>query len=488
MEQEQDNAGVVRSQNQLHVLPEGWGSADMAIAPMLDRVDAQDARAQLVVVTNDADAAAGVARRLAPAAGERGLRTLAATDARRSARVQRSTAAQVVVGPPTALLSLLQATALKLDGVRTVALAWVDDLPKAESAALEALMSEMPKDSARLVLANESTPAVEQLVERYARRAHRMQPAAAEGGSPVSLSFVTTSQEGRPVALRRILDAVDPESAVVIAREADSRAEVEGVLRSLGYDGRSNAVRVGDISGEGAALVVMYDLPAGEDELRRVAGGSGSGRIVALVTPRQIASLKRLAGGAVAPLSLPEAALRARSREESLRDELREMLSAGQFSRELLAIESLLSDYDGAEIAAAALRLLEIERAKPRSAPGVAGAAQAPMTRLFLNVGEMDGVRAGDLVGAITNEAGISKAELGRVEVRERGSTVEVATPIANTVISKLHGVTIKGRRAFVKVDEDRPKRERSGPGDRPRRPAGRGAPTRRGEGGPRKR
>ena len=54
------------------------------------------------------------------------------------------------------------------------------------------------------------------------------------------------------------------------------------------------------------------------------------------------------------------------------------------------------------------------------------------MTRLYVNVGSMDNVRPGDLVGAITNEAGVSKAELGRVDVRERHSTVEVATSIAN--------------------------------------------------------
>jgi ATP-dependent RNA helicase DeaD len=82
------------------------------------------------------------------------------------------------------------------------------------------------------------------------------------------------------------------------------------------------------------------------------------------------------------------------------------------------------------------------------------------MTKLFISVGEMDGVRPADLVGAITNEAGISKAELGRVEIRERHSTVEVATPVANAVVAKVNGITIKGRRAMVKVDEERSRRE----------------------------
>jgi ATP-dependent RNA helicase DeaD len=84
----------------------------------------------------------------------------------------------------------------------------------------------------------------------------------------------------------------------------------------------------------------------------------------------------------------------------------------------------------------------------------------------------MDNVRPGDLVGAITHEAGISKSELGRVDVRERHSTVEVAASVAEAVVTKLTGVSIKGRRALVKVDDapargggprrrERPERER---------------------------
>jgi ATP-dependent RNA helicase DeaD len=183
--------------------------------------------------------------------------------------------------------------------------------------------------------------------------------------------------------------------------------------------------------------------------------------------------LRRLAGGAITPFALPAAAERARTHAERMRDELRAVLAAGQYSRELLSLEPLLDDYDGVELAAAALRLLETERAKPR-APAT---NETPaMTRLYVNVGEMDSVRPGDLVGAITNEAGISRSDLGRVEVRERHSTVEVATGVANTVVDRMTGVSIKGRRALVKVDEgggrERPARPpmRSKP-DRPRRP-----------------
>jgi ATP-dependent RNA helicase DeaD len=463
VENEQDTSGISRGQNQLHLLPEDSRAATTVIEPLLDRVEAGTPGLQLLVVTSDSDAAAAIAGRMAPAATLRGLRLLAATDARRAARVQRSKPAQIVVAPARVLVELLQSAVLKVGEVRAVALAYVDAIDSSGVKALESLMSELPKDAARLVIANSVTPTVEQLVERYARRARRVQPVSPET-APVSLSYVAGNESTRAQSLRRILDAVDPESAFVVARSAESRTIVEALLRSLGYGADSDVVRVGETPDTTATLVILFDLPANEQELRRVVSERPSARVIALVTPRQIAALRVLAGSTISPFVLPEAAARARAREEGLKDELRAMLATGQFSRELLALESLLSEYDGAEIAAAALRLLEAERAKPQTP---AAAIAQPLTRLYVNVGSMDNVRPGDLVGAITNEAGISKAELGKVDVRERHSTVEVATPVANTVVAKLTGVSIRGRRVIARVDEEREVREQP---QRPRR------------------
>jgi ATP-dependent RNA helicase DeaD len=435
---------------------------------LLERLESSESAPQLLVVTNDSEAAAGLASRLASVA-DRKLRILAATEARRASRVQRSAPAHIVTGAPEALAEMVRSTTLKLDGVRIVVLAWVDNLDAAATQALETLMVELPKESMRVVLASDVVPAVEQLVERYARRARRLQ-SSAESAPPVTLSYVVTNDAAKLATLRALLDALDPESAIVVARAADSRATVESSLRALGYGGDTSAVRVAESPIGDAALVVLYDVPTSEDEIRSLVRASGSARVIAVVAARQISALRRLAGGAVTPFPLPAAAERARTREARMRDELREVLQADQYARELQALEPLLAQYDGAEVAAAALRLLDAERSKPRVAaePARGGAA---MTRLYVNVGEMDKVRPGDLVGAITNEAGISRGELGRVEVRERHSTVEVATGVADAVVSKLTGVSIKGRRALVKVDDERERRDRpSRPRERPAR------------------
>ena len=82
------------------------------------------------------------------------------------------------------------------------------------------------------------------------------------------------------------------------------------------------------------------------------------------------------------------------------------------------------------------------------------------MTRLFIGAGRDMGVRPGDIVGAIANEAGIASKRIGAIEICERFSLVEVDTPVANAVIEAMRETTIKGKN--VTVRRDRPKKAAS--------------------------
>ena len=144
-EQETAGGGVSRGQNQLHVIPEDWHVAGNAIAPFTERVDPAADATQLVVVTPDAEAAAGIAERISSQATSRGVRVLAATSARRAVRVQRQRAAHVVLGDPTTLVALVESATLKLEGLKAAVLAWVDDAASKDARALEALMAEVPR-------------------------------------------------------------------------------------------------------------------------------------------------------------------------------------------------------------------------------------------------------------------------------------------------------------------------------------------------------
>ena len=481
LDHEAKESVVTRGQNVVYQMPHDWASLAHVLAPLLDRIDDGLHEVQLLIVCADAEAAASASASVVRLAGNRPLRAVAATTARRAARLLRGVAGaagpQVVAGAPPELLALVQGSSLKLQQVRCVVLAWVDELiAGGEESMLETLMAEIPKEAARTVVANEINADVEEIIERYARRARRVTPPAGDSALAVGLQYVSVGTASRLPALRRLLDDVDPSNGIVYVRSDESEREVRDLLRALGYghDGMPDdqGIRAVRAAGSGEFdVVVLYDIPASREELREAIGPQPR-RVVALAPPRLLASLRILAAGApVTPFTLSEAGARARNREELVRTELRELLSSGAFARELLTLEPLLESYDGIEIAAATLRLLEQARferdaARARAMEGRAAHTgtggpppTAPMTRIFINVGAMDNARPGDLVGAITNEAHITSAQIGKIDIRENHTLVEIASDVADGVLSKLTGSTIRGRRVVARVDQERSSR-----------------------------
>jgi ATP-dependent RNA helicase DeaD len=476
--------GVTRGQNAVHVLPLDWSALPRVLGTVVERIDVARPEPQLLVVTTDAESAAAAASAIVGMAGERGVRVLAATMSPRAARLLRAAPPHVVTGTAADLGTLLQSSALKAESVRAIALAWLDTiLESPEAQPLENLFTELPKEGARVVLASALSPAYEALIERYARRARRESEPAGEPGAALSAEYVAAPEAGRASALRRLLDALDLPSAVLYARDGAIRAEATRAARALGYPADAVRTAASAADAAGAEPIVLLDLPATREEMRALAGTSGR-RIYAIVQPSQLGSLRALlGGGAVSPVALVDAAERARGRDAALRASIRDVLTSADVRREVLAIEPLLSEFDGIEIAAAALRLLEQQRP---ARPAAAVAAQTgPMTALFVNLGERDGVRAQELVAAVTSSSGIPGSQVGKVEVRDTHSIIEVAAAVAELVAGKLTGSVVRGRRAQARVDQPRdaraprsgPPRERSDRGDRGAPRGDRGAP-----------
>jgi ATP-dependent RNA helicase DeaD len=464
----QDIGGASRSQNVVYVVPHDWASISFFLAPLIERIDEGAPHVQLLVLTADAESAAAIAGAAVRLATTKKIGIVAATALARATRLLRLLPSQVIIGTPATVLELVRGSTLKLGTVKAIAFAWADAIltdPRADEA-IATLMADIPKESARTIAAAELTPAVESLVERYARRARKVSASASTDTTPLSLEYFTASESGRLIALRRILDAIDPDNAVVFVREDDAAKAVADLLRSLGYSGPDALVRLSR-GGGSPTTVILFDLPASREELSEAMGAAAK-RTIAFIQPRQLTSLRALAGGGrVRPITLPDAAIQTRSRDEMMRAELRTTLEKGVIGRTLLAIEPLLEEFDGVEIAAAAMELLEQERAKVRSTPDAA-TSPAPrdgMVRLFLSVGARDGLRTGDVLSSIGTGAGIPGSEVGKIEIRDSHTIIEVTPAAAPVIVDKLTGKTISGRRAVVRPDQDA--------GERPASPRG---------------
>jgi ATP-dependent RNA helicase DeaD len=104
-------------------------------------------------------------------------------------------------------------------------------------------------------------------------------------------------------------------------------------------------------------------------------------------------------------------------------------------------------------------RLVKRERGRGRAEARTADGASeggGPMIRLFLGAGRKAGIRPGDLVGAITGEAGVTSRSVGAIEVADNFSLVEVPESLADGIIAALRATMIRGKKVNVRRERER--------------------------------
>ena len=74
------------------------------------------------------------------------------------------------------------------------------------------------------------------------------------------------------------------------------------------------------------------------------------------------------------------------------------------------------------------------------------------MATLRIDAGRTDKLRPGDIVGALTGEAGLAKEAIGKIDVFATRSYVAIARNQAREAVSRLQAGKIKGRRFRVQA------------------------------------
>ena len=167
---ERASGQVGRPQSLVYTLPHTTESIAEFLTPALARVDLAAGGTQVVVVTRDAETALTISETVLRLTGPAGIEVVPVTSASRAARIFNTRPVLAVAGSASELGGLVRASLLKVDSVKTVVLAWADDILEEgpESvAALEALLSELG-DASRVIVVRKVTPVIENLVERYA--------------------------------------------------------------------------------------------------------------------------------------------------------------------------------------------------------------------------------------------------------------------------------------------------------------------------------
>ncbi|GHN01623.1 DEAD/DEAH box helicase [Cytophagales bacterium WSM2-2] len=105
---------------------------------------------------------------------------------------------------------------------------------------------------------------------------------------------------------------------------------------------------------------------------------------------------------------------------------------------------------------------------------GGAESAYSTGDRIFINVGKMDGLEKGNLLGLICDYGDVDKSKIGKIDLKGAYSFFEVEKGMAEKVMRGFEGVEVRGRK--VRLEMTGAKREKSsddGEGDKKRRFSG---------------
>ena len=333
---------------------------------------------------------------------------------------------QVVVGTPGRVQELARKRVLHLGGVRTLVL---DEADRMLDMGFEEPVREIAGrcDKQRQTLLFSAT--FPDSIRELARQLLRDPAEVADGGDAsapdIEQRFYDVDPAHRQKAVAGLLLRHRPESAVVFCNTRKDVDEVAGSLRQFGFSALAlhgdmeqrdrdevllqlanrscNVLVASDVAARGLdvedlAAVVNYELPTDVDAYRHRIGRTGR------------AGRRGLALSLVAPRENPRA-----------------------------------------EMVAAAQSRPPTRESSPLATGRPAQPAQAPMTTLRIDGGKTDKLRAGDILGALTGEAGLPARAIGRIAIHATRSYVAIAREQADRALARLDQGKIKGRRFRVR-------------------------------------
>ncbi|MFC5511606.1 DEAD/DEAH box helicase [Massilia jejuensis] len=255
--------------------------------------------------------------------------------------------------------------------------------------------------------------------------------------------------------------------------------------------------------------VINYDVPSDPESYTHRIGRTGragrSGDAILFITPRERSLLKaieRATRQPVAQLTLPTIKAVNDVRIAKFKDQIAETLAAGGLEQFRSLIEEFEQEQNvpAVDIAAALAKLgrgdvpllLEKQDREPKAAtweerpartdfverlpraPRDDGPARAPreagfkkervarapdegMATFRIEVGHANGVKPGNIVGAIANEANIDAKHIGRIEIYDDFSTLDLPADLPPDLLDHLKTVWVAGQQLNITRDGETP-------------------------------
>ncbi|WP_163575016.1 DEAD/DEAH box helicase [Halomonas faecis] len=420
--------------------------------------------------------------------------------------------AQVVVGTPGRVIDHLDRGSLKLEGLSSLVLDEADEMLRMGFIDdVKRVVADTPKDAQRVFFSATLPAEIERIVNRYLVDPVKVAiESRTTTGENIEQRLVRVDGGAKLEALARILEVEPVDGAIVFVRTRAACTTLMEQLSARGINvaslsgdldqslrertiqrlkrGKVDVLIATDVAARGLDVprlthIINYDLPQDSEAYTHRIGRTGrAGRTGISITfvgfreGRKVGWIEQATGQKMIEMAVPdEAAIRAH-RDEAFHQKVIAALTAGAEEQRALVERLVEEGHDPIELACAFARLARADEAPigRLQAPRKERSERTPrdgkparrdrgpsegMTRYRVAVGHKDGVKPGQLVGALANEGGIEGNRIGRIDIRNAFSVVELPSSLPASILAKMARARVAGRPLEISEDNGAPER-----------------------------
>jgi len=369
-------------------------------------------------------------RRLARATPNIKVVTLCGGVAMRGQEHSLQHGAHVVVGTPGRILDHLNRGNLRLDSVKTLVLDEADRmLDMGFFDDMKQLIQQCPLKRQTLLFSATYPEGIAKIAAQFMREPQTVRVQTVHQSDKIRQVFYEVREDERLHAVSLLLNHFRPESTLAFCNTKQRCRELLAVLQAQGFDA--------------LALYGELDQRERDQVLVQFANRSCSVLVATDVAARglDISQLHAVINVEVTPdaeIHIHRIGRTGRADAQGLALTLVSLDEMGAVGR-IEVLQSQTSQW-------ATLDTLTPVSDEPLS---------APMRTLQIVGGRKDKIRPGDVLGAMTGEAGFNADQIGKINVNEFSTYVAVDRAIAATAVERLAKGRIKGKRVRVRLLDD---------------------------------
>ena len=405
--------------------------------------------------------------------------------------------AHIVVGTPGRLLDLIKRKALKLNNIETLILDEADEmLDMGFVDDMEEIMRNLPAERQTLLFSATMPRPILSLTKKYMKAPKNVTVSKEELTVPLIEQYYFETKD-KVEGLCRLLDAEIDGKIIIFCRTKKGVDDLAIALASRGYmaeglhgdlsqtqrdrvmkkfrEGTADILIATDVAARGIDIdnithVINFDIPQDPESYVHRIGRTGragnTGTAMTFITPREFRQLKlieRAANTKIMRRQLPTTANVVERQREIIISRMQAVLELNHYHDYMPIAETLLQDYASEDIIAAALKLMQ-EGNKALEAPKEEGLSKdltntggrPGMVRFFMNIGRSQKISVQDIVRTIAIEADIPAKDIGKINIYDKFTFVEVPEDVAEKVLGVMHRNTIKGYKVNVEPARSR--------------------------------